>query len=972
MKCLWIPVLRASVDIITRQDFRKLQGIKPTKTNRRLMPYGSKQALKLDGEFLAQTKAGRKEVLSCWIIAAHGDVSLLSGATAELLGLVKRLETANTLKQTEKSAVRLTLSKVLKDNQEVFRDELGQMADLTANLKLKKDAEPVFKKARPVPYALQDAVDSELKKWEKMGIAERIEYSDWATPLVVVPKSGGGVRLCGDYKSTVNRQIEVPQHPMPNLEDMLPRLAGMKYFSKLDLTNAYLQMRLDEEGQRVTVLNTPRGLMKMKRLPYGISAAPATFQRAMERILENLPGTMCFLDDVLVAGATEAEALQRLDAVLKRLRKWKLVLKQIKCQFLMSSIQYLGVRVSDAVVETVQEKIDPVLDAPPPRDTGKLRSFLGAVTFYARFLPDMSTVAAPLNKLLQKREPWRWTATEKRSFNELKRRLASAPVLAHYDGRRPVKLITDASPHGVGAVLVQVGEDGEERPVRFASRSLSKAEKAYSQFDREGLGVIFGVSRYKQYLWGRRFTLVTDNKALTSILGPKANAPALATARLHRWALLLAAYSYDIEHRKAEEIPMADFLSRIPYDKPAESRNGPDEAIICFLEQMETLQPLSSRDLRRETSRDPVLSQVARYLHMGWPDQRSAMTKEMQPYANKKTELSLNNGCILWGGRVVIPNRLREKVLTELHQSHPGATKMKMLARSYVWWPNIDGDVELTVKACPGCQAVQKEQPAVFLHPWEHTARPWERVHLDFAGPFRGSNFMVMVDSHSKWPEVIEMQDIMSQSTIIELAKIFARWGNPVQLVTDNGAQLTSKEFEEFLTKQGIKHIRIAPYRPQANGLAERMVQTVKNSLKAHLSGGDQRPIELQLASFLLQYRNTPHSTTGVAPVEAMLGRKMRTRLDLLKPQSAERVLDAQAQLMRNHSQRLVEYKAGDNVLVRNYAGGQKWKKGAVLGRTGPVSYQVTVDGLIWSRHAGQLLPLIIESRQNQQSQENG
>ena len=258
-------------------------------------------------------------------------------------------------------------------------------------------------------------------------------------------------------------------------------------------------------------------------------------------------------------------------------------------------------------------------------------------------------MAAPLNKLLQKREKWRWAATEEQSFLELKRRLASAPVLAHYDGSRPVKLITDASPHGVGAVLMQVGEDGAERPVRFASRSLTRAKKAFSQFDREGLAVIFGVARYKQYLWGRKFTLVTDNKALTSVIGPKSNAPALATACLHRWALILSAYSYDIEHRKAEEIPMADFLSRLPYDKPAETRKDQDEAAICFLEQMENLQPLTSGDVRRETNRDPILSAVTQYPHMGWPDKGSAMSKELQTYANKSTQLSLNNGCILWG-----------------------------------------------------------------------------------------------------------------------------------------------------------------------------------------------------------------------------------------------------------------------------------------------------------------------------------
>ena len=191
---------------------------------------------------------------------------------------------------------------------------------------------------------------------------------------------------------------------------------------------------------------------------------------------------------------------------------------------------------------------------------------------------------------------------------------------------------------------MQVGRDGTERPIRYASRSPTKAEKAYSQFDREGLAVIFGVTRFKQFLWGRTFTLVTDNKALASLYGPKSSVPALATARLHRWPLILVAYNYSIEHPKAEEIPMADFLSRLPYDKPAKSEH---EAAVCFLEQMEGLHPLSSRDVRRETSRDPILSAVKRNLHMGWPDRGSASSREMQAYANKKDQSYLNNGCIL-------------------------------------------------------------------------------------------------------------------------------------------------------------------------------------------------------------------------------------------------------------------------------------------------------------------------------------
>ena len=953
----------ASADIIARKDFEKLAGIKPTKTSRRLLPYGSKIPLKLNGEFLASTGANGREVQSCWLIAAHGQVSLLSGTTAELLGLISTEKSVNEV--TEKGPFKRSLGQILDEHKEVFEEKLGQLADIKANLKLIERAEPVFKRVRPVPFALQDEVDRELKKWEDSGIAERIEYSDWGTPLVVVPKPGGGVRLCGDYKCTVNPQLEVPKTPMPSLEDILTKLAGMNKFCKLDLSTAYLQMRLDEDSQQLTVLNTPRGLLKMKRLPYGISASPAIFQRTMEKVLEGLPGVTCFLDDVLVAGATESETLERLDETLKRLKKWKLVLKRKKCEFMMTSVQYLGVELSGNGVRTVKEKVDPVLQAPRPQNIGELRSFLGAVTFYARFVAGMSKVAAPLHRLLQTGQKWQWTEAEEDSFNKLKHRLAEAPVLAHYDGRRPVRLITDASPHGLGAVLMQVDQNGNERPVRFASRSLTKAEKNYAQVEREGLAVIFGVTRFKQYLWGRKFTLVTDNKPLTALLGPKTQSPALAAARMQRWALTLAAYTYDVEYRRAEEIPMADFLSRLPVQEEQEELiNVKDEASVCFLEQLDRMKPLTCEDIRRATSRDKLLSRVAQYLHRGWSERGPT---ELQPFESKKSELSLSYGCVLWGNRVVIPERLRLEVLKELHDSHPGVSKMKMLARSYVWWPGIDDDIKNLVSGCPGCQAGQNEKPAVFLHPWEHTKNPWERIHLDFAGPFRGYYYLVVVDSHSKWPEIVTMRNITAEATICELSKIFARWGIPVQVVTDNGAQLASKEFEEFMMKLEIKHIRVAPYRPQSNGLAERMVQTVKKNLKACLMSGDDRPLELQLSSFLMGYRNTPHSTTGAAPAESMMGRVMRTRLDLLKPRPAEKVMNSQAKQMENASKRFPEYSAGDPVLVRNYAGGSKWKRGHITGRTGPVSYQVTVEGLTWSRHAGQLLPL---SRSNTSAKE--
>ena len=941
----------ASVDIISRTDFRALRGIKTSKTHRRLIPYGTDVPLALDGQFVATTSVNGREVEACWVIAAKGKVSLLSSTTAQLLGLVQ-------LKGDVVRAVQdrptHSVAEVLKEHEEVFGEQVGKICRVKAQLHLKKEARPVFRKARPVPYALQDSVEEELKKWEEQGVAEKVEYSDWASPMVVVPKPGGKVRICGDFKFTVNPQLEVTQHPMPNLEDILSQLSGMQYFCKLDLSAAYLQMELEEESQNLTVLNTPRGLMKMKRLPYGIASAPALFQSAMEKILHGMKGVTCFLDDVLVAGRTHAETAERLKATLKRMQEWQIRLNKKKCQFMLKSVQYLGVEVGAEGVKPVAEKVNVILEAPQPKNQQELRSFLGAVNFYARFVPDMATVAAPLNELLKKDAEWKWSEKEEKCFRELKRRLTSAPILAHYDAQRPVQLITDASPYGIGAVLMQKGAEGEERPVRFASRTLSKAERNYSQIEREGLAVIFGVTRFRQYLWGRRFTLVTDNKPLSTILGPKTQLPAMAAARIQRWALTLAAYTYDVTYRKSSDIPLADFLSRLPYTSKT-SDTGEDEASAYFVESLENLQPLKAENVRLATGRDPGLAEVSRYIRTGWP---ARVSGELQPFCSKKEELTIVNGCIFWGARVVIPMQLQSRVLEELHDSHPGITRMKTLARSHVWWPKIDRDVEDVVKQCPGCQETRSERPNVFLHPWERTKRPWERVHLDFAGPMRGYYFLVLIDSHSKWPEVVAMKNTTTSATVNVLIEIFARFGIPIQLVSDNGPQLTSQEFEDFMKKLGIKHIRVAPYRPQSNGLAERMVKTLKQSLRAAMAAKDHRTVHQLLGSFLMKYRNVEHATTGVAPAEAMLGRRVRTRMDLLKPNAEEKVLNAQAKQMETSSQQLPEFSVGMPVLVRNYAGGAKWKRGKVAGRTGPVSYTVVVDGLVWSRHAGQLLPL--------------
>ena len=306
--------------------------------------------------------------------------------------------------------------------------------------------------------------------------------------------------------------------------------------------------------------------------------------------------------------------------------------------------------------------------------------------------------------------------------------------------------------------------------------------------------------------------------------------------------------------------------------------------------------------------------------------------------------------------KVVVPQSCQKKVLEELHTSHPGIVKMKSLARIHVWWPSIDQHITNMVQNCTACQSERNKPATALLHPWSWPDRPWMRIHVDFAGPFQGAMFMIVVDAHSKWLEVIPMSSTTTEKTIAVLRNLFASYGLPEQLVSDNGPQFTASDFGNFMRANGIKHIRTAPYHPASNGEAERFVQTFKHSLKAAKNDGGT--LHQKLTRFLLTYRSTPHSTTGVSPAELFLKRQLRTRLDLLRPSLERKVADQQDQQKSYHDAHSKDRKfvIGETVLAQSLHGDPKWVKGTIIEQTGPVSYKVKVGDRIWRRHVDQLL----------------
>lgn len=299
----------------------------------------------------------------------------------------------------------------------------------------------------------------------------------------------------------------------------------------------------------------------------------------------------------------------------------------------------------------------------------------------------------------------------------------------------------------MGAVLSHIMEDGSERPIAFVSRTLAPAEKNYAQIDKEALAVVFGVKKFHQYLYGRPFTLYTHHKPLLGYFKENKKIPEISSARIQRWAVILSAYSYQLEYREGRKNGNADGLSRLPRSTTLGEVPIPEENIMLldYLDQA----PVTHQEIARWTKKDKLLKQVLDYVKNGWPE-KCPTTEDWHPYFNRRHELGIVEECLLWGKRVVVPIQGRKELLEALHEGHPGIVKMKGLSRSYFWWPKLDQEIEFKVRNCYECQQTNQMPATAPLHPWEIPEEEWSRLHIDYAGPFKGHMFLVIVDAFSK------------------------------------------------------------------------------------------------------------------------------------------------------------------------------------------------------------------------------
>ncbi|CAH8583497.1 unnamed protein product [Dicrocoelium dendriticum] len=818
--------------------------------------------------------------LSLLSVASDVAVYVASEDSPALLGR-NAMVALNITPSIERMRIMTLKTSVLKSlYPKLFTESIGRIPSAAHRICLKKDAKPFsISQPRPIPLAKRTMVEKAIQEMISNDLIEPVNCSEWVHPMVTVLKKDGTVRICNDLKA-LNSQIVVEKFVLPTVDELLVKITGARFFSKLDLRKAFFHMPLTPESRPLTAFLTSSGLFQYKVLPMGLSSAPAAWQKFMNHSLADLPGQIAYMDDICVFGKSRDEHDSRLRAVLQRLESLDLRLNLEKCIFCATDVEFLGYVLSAGGIRPCAANTRAITEAPVPKNTSEVKHFLGLCSYNLRYLPDFATIAEPLRMLTKEKATFDWGSSQQSAFEEIKRRLVSTPMLAIFDENCPTFVSTDASNIGLGAVLSQI-QNGEEKVIAYASRKLSPTEVSYSAGEREALACVWACEKWHLFLFGRRFTLRTDHAALTTLLSRGTNGH--RPLRINRWYARLLNYDFQIIFRPSSENRMADSLSRLPLDDSDKNEDDEEKVMISALQSSE-LSAVTKQELQEANRSDSYVQDVIHYLSQGWP-RYAKLSGELRAFYVLRHELAVVDDCLMRGSRFVAPQKLTSKIIQCAHEGHPGIVRTKRRLQEYFWWPKMNKMAEACVRSCDACQKADKSSKPIDapIQPVTYPMKPWSKVAIDIMGPFHSApqhqrNCLVATCYYSKWPEIHLCGDVTTSTVIRWLKHLFARFGFPEEIVTDNGPQFTNYEFKRFLQLRDVKHVHTVPYNPAANGMVERTNRTLKETIQtARLSG---RQWEDAVLEALFTHRTSHHRATDRTPGELMFGRKLRTKLN--------------------------------------------------------------------------------------------
>lgn len=774
------------------------------------------------------------------------------------LGLLK-LEEINTLTN---EALSSNKNNIIKLNLELFQG-VGEFKE-PLELRIQPGAQPVVRPPRRVPHALMGRLAEKLRILvEHKVIAEVAHPRSFVSNLVIIEKKDGSLRICLDPKDL--NKVLIREHCLiPTLDEIVSKLCNKTYFSVLDLSDGFYNIKLSENSSDLCTFNSPFGCYKFLRCPFGISVAPEVFQRYSETAFGDIPGVIVYCDDLLICGDTEEEHDAILNKVFERAKEHNVRFNKNKFQYKLKEVKYFGHIFSEEGMKIDPERVNAITNMKSPTNKKELQIFLGMVNYLRKFIPNLANIASSLQLLLKKDVTWLWTKIHEDVFETIKKKLTEAPTLQNFNHKLPVVIQCDASKDGLGCCLMQEG-----KPVAFASRSLTPSEQNFSQIEKELLSVCWSTQKYHYYIYGQKCTIINDHKPLESLL--KKHIHEVPSPRLQRMKLRLLKYDIEYKYLKGKYMYIADLLSRA-YIQCDNTTDDPyiNEMVHCVgLASHLQCTPEQKQELITESNNDTELSKLIEYTKNGWPDKKH-VSDSLQYYYKFRSEITVDEGLVFLNHRIIIPTTLRLNIMKMLHEGHLGTTKMKQTARNMYYWPKIDEHLDTYVRRCFVCQTYQNNNVKEPLLPHEVPKLPFNKIATDIM-EFKTKSYLVVYDYYSKWLDIKLLTSKSAKCIINSLTDVFCNWGIPNEVVSDH-VPFDSRECHKFAREWGFTFTYTSPRYAQSNGMAEKGVQIAKKILlKCYEDKTDFR-----LA--LLQYRASPVSGTSFSPSQLMMNRNIKTK----------------------------------------------------------------------------------------------
>jgi hypothetical protein len=773
-------------------------------------------------------------------------------------------------------------------------NSLGKAKNFCHEIVLTSD-KPCKQPPRKIPFAQRAEVEKQIKELLDLGVIRR-SNSEYAAPLVLVPKKSGEIRICVDYRA-LNSITKPDNFPVPSIDVILHNLQGSKYFATMDMLKGFHQVKIKPGDEHKTSFVVPFGQYEFLRTSFGMKNSLASFSRAVTEVLRPLigHGLELYVDDIIVHAKTLPELMSLIAKVFELLTKEGFTLNPKKCQFFVDTIDVLGHKISANECAPLDAKLDVIRKWIEPKTKKQLRSFLGLASFYRRYVPNFSSIAAPLARLTSKKSPWLWEHSQQKAFDELKFVLQNPPVLSLFDPSKPIFIDCDASGIAVGSILSQPDENGNLHPVEYFSRCLNSAEREYCATRLELYSILLALRHWRSFILGARVTINTDHGALTWLKSFK-----MPESQLARWLLEISQFDVDIKYRPGKSSSNVDSLSRRPCAvdcKYCSKREAIEEMRILKSD----IQIVSNLNWEVEQDKDENIKCVKEWVREGskpeW-ESVSHMHPVIKCFWKQFEVLALVDNILMRKFfqphtdflQTIVPSHLVEELVIDIHEhGHFGIMRTKLAIQAKFFWYKWTKDVIRVVSNCKACirrkGALRRQRPVYkkFL-----ASEPMQRIGIDFLGPFSvtedGNKYVLVVgDYFSKWIDFIPMRDQSAELVADALiTHVFSKFGSAETIHSDQGRNFDSKLIHALCDKLAICKTRTTPYFPASNGFVERQNQIITANIAKMLRDDSQWDKICPVLSFYL--RASVNSATGFSPSMLMIGREIKMPISFIAP----------------------------------------------------------------------------------------